>query len=239
MIAPRQHYRKERRDIESPSALQTALALYDMNWGEIEPHYVDRQKILIAELNLPTLNAVEIEEFTQRTRQDNDAYSMFLNAILQASYNAGHNNFNIHEKQPHYTTAHDLQGTPERPFELIIHGNTGDGCIRRNHYLIATIYGNSGHRFAWQNKHSTIHLQGNAGDASVWANEHTNILIGGNAGTEFGLDTTDSTITIHGSITTSGNIVRGLSRTPNYRTTNKETYDRLRKLCCTITLIDP
>jgi formylmethanofuran dehydrogenase subunit C len=145
----------------------------------------------------------------------------FLTAIIQNSYDAGHNRFRIDLREAQHKLCylgHNLRGEKGRAVMLEIDGDVGSECGQGTAYAefnirgnaesgcgeIAkdstfNITGNTGNFFGSRAVNSAFNIQGNVGNLCGREAEHSTFNIAGNAGKDCGNSAKHSRFSIEGS----------------------------------------
>jgi len=200
-----------REEVQNDPLLEEALQLYQQEKEHIAKiNGWWEKKAYAFQLPVPTLSPTEIALFCQNEEQ-HDAFSYYLNSLIQKSYKEGNNNFTLTFNIPHDDLLSQVQGTKEQPLKITINSNTKDYC-------------------AYESKHLNLTINGNTGNNCAYGSEHLNLTINGNTGENSGLLSKNTTITINGTI---GEYP---STNPTYTTNNQETYEYLKKNNFDVTL---
>jgi len=166
------------------------------------------------------INAVLQATIQHEKRQDYSFNTgLFVSHLIQNSYNHGNNGFTLNTKtlKELHDLGRGLEGTPDKPIELTIIGNTGDHCGSNSKYSSINILGNIGDNCGWAAENSRFNITGNTGDScgerSVYSIynisgntgnacggkvKYARYQITGNTGTHFGYDAKRSTFNITG-----------------------------------------
>ncbi|HLD00254.1 MAG TPA: hypothetical protein VJC39_00750 [Candidatus Nanoarchaeia archaeon] len=153
---------------------------------------------------------------------------MFISQLIQKSYDAGNNGFELNTQKVKRLNnlGYQIQGTKRRKIKLKIEGDAGDYCGRNSTDSTTTIGGNAGDYCGFDSKNSIITIGENAGNWCGYYSTDSTITIGGNTGNDCGWNSTDSTITIGGN---AGNYCGWDSNNSTFKIKNKELYERLKE----------
>ena len=219
-----------REEVQQDPLLETALKLYEKEKENIIKKYVwlDRTAYTF-KIQTPALSPTQIALFCQNEEQ-NEAFSLYLNSLIQKSYKEGNNNFTLAFNTPHDGLLYRVQGTKEQPINITINGNTKDNCAQASEDLNLTINGNTKNNCAENSSHANITINGNTEDFCAYQSKYINLTINGNTGNIC------AEWSEHAKITINGTIGRDLSHNPTYFTNNPTTYEQLKALGCNVTL---
>ncbi|MBI2669407.1 hypothetical protein HYX14_06210 [Candidatus Woesearchaeota archaeon] len=140
------------------------------------------------------LNPEHINAFLQSTviHENHEKYKertgLFLNSLLQNSYDAGHNDFQLNTKstKPLDYLGAFLEGTKEKPIRLTITGNVGDWCGQESTNGIYTLNGNVGEWCGWGSTYGTYMITGDVGRRCGYYSTNGIYTINGNVGASCG-----------------------------------------------------
>src|SRR3989344_1337836 len=123
---------------------------------------------------------------------------MFISQLIQKSYDAGNNGFELNTQKVKRLNnlGYQIQGTKRRKIKLKIEGDAGDYCGIDSKNSIITIGENAGNWCGYYSTDSTITIGGNTGNDCGWNSTDSTITIGGNAGNYCGWDSNNSTFKI-------------------------------------------
>ena len=223
---------------------------FEKDWKDLAKHLKSIDQILEPE---------KINSFLQATIrfEDNENYreytGVFISKLIQDSYDVRNNNFVLNTKslKEIHNIGVRLEGTKEKPIQITIEGNTGDGCGYEAYHLTFNIKGNAGYGCGSGSVHSTFNIEGNTGDNcgqeaqnstfKIKGNTgdlcgyeayHLTFKIKGNIGDQCGLCSENTTFEVHGrfGMNTGGSFREGWderSKNSTFITYKQETYKRL------------
>ena len=102
-----------------------------------------------------------ISKYEPYGRRHIDGAGLFISALIQNSYNAGYNHFQLNTqvlKERNYL-AYDLKGIPENPLHLVVNGNVGDSFGQYSSYGHFTVKGMTMSFLSRASEHCTFVLE--------------------------------------------------------------------------------
>ncbi len=179
----------------------------------------------IVQSNTIILNPKEIDDFLQQTilyekhKNYQTKTGIFISQLIQTSYNAGNNNFELNTKKLKTINRIGayLIGKEKNPIFIKIEGNTGHRCGSTSSYSTFTIQGNTKNGCGYNSQHNIFNIKGDTGwhygsssqnsifniegdtrDDCGYETENCNFNIQGNTGDDCGHKTQNSTFNIQG-----------------------------------------
>ena len=202
---------EKRRDIKvsrnRSNKLKSLLSMYEQYLtieGIPQMEFVWRNlenKVVLtpSEINAFLQMTMEFEDYERNSASDGVGH--FITALIQNSYNAGHNNFvlytsNLREKTD--KLGWFTKGKSKRLINIKIFGDLGNHCFENGEYLSVEIYGNVGSSCGSCVKYSTLRIEGNADEWCGTNAEYSSVIINGNAKDKCGHNANSSSFVIKG-----------------------------------------
>ena len=202
---------EKRRDIKvsrnRSNKLKSLLSMYEQYLtieGIPQMEFVWRNlenKVVLtpSEINAFLQMTMEVEDYERSSASDGVGH--FITALIQNSYNAGHNNFvlytsNLREKTD--KLGWFTKGKSKRLINIKIFGDLGNHCFENGEYLSVEIYGNVGSSCGSCVKYSTLRIEGNADEWCGTNAEYSSVIINGNAKDKCGHNANSSSFVIKG-----------------------------------------
>ena len=178
------------------SLLKKYEEFLNLNHGEFENRYMGEEKFIRNDNDIDDiLQPTKIMAFTLLTDRYKDNLwetALFINKLIQNSYNAGFNNFRLGDCSEISDLCAYLEGK-DKPISVKIEGDAGEDCGSGANNLTISIAGNAGDFCGEYAEDSTITIGGNAGVRCAWRANNSTITIEGNTGYGCGLMAKNST----------------------------------------------
>jgi hypothetical protein len=142
----------------------------------------------------PAEMSVFINEIEKFQKEENYSLSanLFVNRLIQNSYDAGNNDFNLYvEDLPNASILKKLKATEDNPLKIRLNGSVGDFVARESNYLDLTIDGRVGDYFADNSNNLIASITGDVGKHFGSNSHNIKTKINGNVGYSFGFQSFD------------------------------------------------
>ena len=189
---------------------------------------------LITSLMLDSLTPEQINAFLQTTSRYEQykgycwGTGRFISAMVQKSYDAGHNRFHLNTTalQEINLLYNQLKGRPDEPIQVTHTGNIGEHCGDKACYLIIDIRGDTGDACGVEVYNSMFNIRGNTGDWYGSKSNFSTFNITGDTGDQCGDLSGKSTFNITGD---TGLRCGQASINSTFKTPNRKTLEKMLK----------
>jgi len=217
---------EEARDIEASHGLSGLFERYVQIIDETSTVAEDLTKSISDILTPNQINAFLQQTILCENRPNySNSTGLFISQLIQNSYDSGSNNFTLDstELREIVDLGFKNQGTPDRPIEITITGNTGGKCGFHSKNAIFNITGNTKGSCGGYAENSMFNITGNAEDYIGYESRNSEFTISGNTGNNCGAWSKYSTVTITGNIGDGC----GYESESTYKTSNQETLTKM------------